>query len=206
MVKIFLTLTIFAVLLSGGYYYFIARGDNGLDKASVSNFLAKLNFLEKLEISKKSEEIGKTAQDIKVKTEDIFAGISKSFSATVNKVSSTVSLFDDEVKNNELEQFISSVGVSSNDDSSLGNKNEYSVCTNFRLNEPISYSIQSPSGLTGASSYFIDWGDGGSENNIFVTGTAQVSHIYATAGEFITKFKVESNEYSAEVLKKVCIK
>lgn len=206
MTKILITLIFFAVLFSGGYYYFVLRDESFSEKLSISNFVSKLNFLEKLEISKKSEQINETAQDIKIKTEDIFAGLSKSFSATVGKVSSTVSLFD-EVRNSKAVQIISVLDKKSDSNSSGANQEEVGVCVNFSLNQQIAYLIENPfQSLVSTSTYIIDWGDGGIDRSVFTTGTAQVSHAYVGQGEFVTKFRVESGEVFAEVLRRVCIK
>lgn len=206
MKRFFLILIVLVVLFSGGYYYYISKNDGEFGKLSLPVFLAKLNFLERTEVFKKSEEVNEVAQDIKVKTEDIFAGLSQSFSSTVSKVSSTVSQFNSEIKNNALVQAIFSSSGESRDSLS-DDRGEIVVCMHSKLNETVRYSIRNPSEVAGASSsYSVDWGDGNAEGNIFTTGTVQVSHIYVNAGEFITKFKVESDEYSAEVSKIVCIK
>ena len=211
MIKILITLTVFVALFSGGYYYFIYRDNNIADKVNMSGFLSKLNFLKDMELSKKSEEMSKTAQDIKVKTGDILAGLSKAFSSTIGKVSSTVSLIDEEVQNNKLIKLISvlDTGKSSGSgaDYSTGTEKEVGVCANLSSNQQTTYLIEDPFGSSEATStYIIDWGDGGVDKKIFTTGTVQVSHTYIYSGEFITRFKVENEKSFSEVSRRVCVK
>lgn len=210
MIKSFVTLTIIVLLAVGGYCYFIYRNSSSAENISVAGFLAKLNFPKGEEISKKSEAVGLVAQDFKTKTGNLFEGLSKTFSATMGKVSSTVSLVDDEFKNNKLVKLVSvfdGSGQLAATSTPSVIPEVVGVCINFNLNQPVSYSIENPFQLrVSTSTYYVDWGDGGVDKNVFTTTTAEVSHVYSDSGEFVAKFKVENGEAYAEVSKKVCIK
>lgn len=197
------------ILISVGVYYFLIYKDyNFSEKLSPSSFLSKLNFLENNEVVKKTENVGEAANNLKEKVSGLFAGLSKTFSSTVQKVSSTVSVFDSEVKDNKLVKLISVLDGKSGSVStttSSGLEKEVGVCINFNLDQQIVYLVENP--FTAASStYLIDWGDGSIDKNVFTTSTAQVSHVYVNSGEFTTKFKVESGESFAEVSRMVCVK
>ena len=212
MKKILTTLVLLAVFSAGAYYFLIYKNQDYASKLSVSGFLSKLNLLENSGIYKKSEELNKGAQDFKTKAGDIIAGFSKTIGNTMEKVSSTVTSINTEVETNKLIKMISvlngdKVSGSEVSLSVSSTAQEVAVCANVGLNQPITYLIEDPFySISASSTYYIDWGDGGSDKRMFTTSTAQVSHIYVSSGEFITKFKVENGKSFAEVSRRVCIK
>lgn len=210
MKKILITLIILTILSAGAYYFFIYRNKEYISNLSVSGFLAKLNFLENSRIVKKSEEIGKTAQDLKAKAGNIFGGLSEVFGDTVGKVSSTVSSIGSEVDNSKLIKVISILNTGKPTETTLSvssSVKEVDICANMTLNQSVTYLIEDPFySLNTTSTYDIDWGDGGIDKRIFTTSTALVSHVYNSVGDFITKFKVVNEKASAEVLRRVCVK
>ncbi len=207
-------LIILAVISAGAYYFFIYKNKDYTGNLGTSGFLAKLNFLKNSGISQKSEELNKTAEDFKAKAGDVISGFSKTFDDTVNKVSSTVASINTEVDSNKLIKVISVLNGNKISGSevapvtvSSGTAKEVAVCANVGLNQPTTYLIDDPFYSASASStYDIDWGDGKSDKMIFTAGTAQVSHIYVSTGEFLTKFKVVNEKSSAEVSRRVCVR
>lgn len=201
---IFLGLALVAI---GVYYFSIYKGGNFSGSLSVSDFVSKMKFSEDSEIAKQGEEVGGIAKGLINKTGDLFAQLSATFSSTADKVSDTVSVVDEQIKNNKMAKVVSILSGSGDTNSSSGSitNQEVRVCINFSLDQKINFLIKNPF-LDTSSTYSIDWGDGHTDKNIFATTTIEVFHSYINSGEFITKFKVESGESVAEVSKVICIK